>query len=155
MMKLKWKEEAVSPVIATILMVSITVVLASILYVMVLGMNDTSRPTTEIPMGLNQQDRNTTAVTILVAIAPTTSLVHGTAISYTHEHVPGQANATVYYPNGTLAATYTQGDWVMIYDNDTAFESGMIIQVTAPIVSHGDEVTFVGVGYGLTVFKVD
>ena len=37
-MKLKWKEEAVSPVIATILMVAITVVLAAVLYVMVIGM---------------------------------------------------------------------------------------------------------------------
>ncbi len=154
-MKLKWKEEAVSPVIATILMVSITVILASVLYVMVLGMNDTSRPTTDIPMGLNQQERNTTAVTILVAIAPTTSMVHGTAISYTHEQTPGQANATVYYPNGTLAATYVQGEWTMIYDNDTAFETGMIIQVYAPVVSHGDEVTFSGYGYGLSVFKVN
>jgi flagellin-like protein len=37
-MKLKWKEDAVSPVIATILMVAITVVLAAVLYVMVIGM---------------------------------------------------------------------------------------------------------------------
>ncbi len=41
-MKLKWKaqakNEAVSPVIATILMVAITVVLAAVLYVMVIGM---------------------------------------------------------------------------------------------------------------------
>ncbi len=41
-MKLKWKnqakEEGVSPVIATILMVAITVVLAAVLYVMVIGM---------------------------------------------------------------------------------------------------------------------
>ena len=154
-MKLKWKEEAVSPVIATILMVSITVVLASILYVMVLGMNDTTAPSNEIPMGLNQQDRNTTAVTVLVSIAPTTSMIHGTVISYTHEQSPGQANATVYYPNGTLAASYFQGEWTIEYNNDTAFETGMIIQVYAPVVSHGDEVTFVGVGYGLTVFTVD
>lgn len=38
-MKLKWKEDAVSPVIATILMVAITVVLAAVLYVMVIGMS--------------------------------------------------------------------------------------------------------------------
>ena len=154
-MKLKWKEEAVSPVIATILMVSITVILASVLYVMVLGMNDTTPPANEIPMGLNQQDRNTTAVTILVAIAPTTSMIHGTLISYTHEHAPGPANATVYYPNGTLAASYAAGEWTMEYDNDTAFETGMLIQVYAPVVSHGDEVTFSGYGYGLSIFKVD
>jgi len=36
-MKLKWKQDAVSPVIATILMVAITVVLAAVLYVMVIN----------------------------------------------------------------------------------------------------------------------
>lgn len=49
-MKLKWKaqakDEAVSPVIATILMVAITVVLASVLYIMVIGMGgDAITPT--------------------------------------------------------------------------------------------------------------
>ena len=37
MMKKSWKKSAVSPVIATILMVAITVVLAAVLYVMVMG----------------------------------------------------------------------------------------------------------------------
>jgi len=49
MMKKKWAirkdAEAVSPVIATILMVAITVVLAAVLYVMVLGFGGTSTQT--------------------------------------------------------------------------------------------------------------
>ena len=52
-MKLKWKnqakEEAVSPVIATILMVAITVVLAAVLYVMVIGMG--GEAVTPTPVG--------------------------------------------------------------------------------------------------------
>ncbi len=45
--------EAVSPVIATILMVAITVVLAAVLYVMVLGFGGTSQqtPTTQLTKG--------------------------------------------------------------------------------------------------------
>jgi flagellin-like protein len=52
-MKLGWKEEAVSPVIATILMVAITVVLAAVLYVMVIGMGGTA--VVQTPVG-NWQD---------------------------------------------------------------------------------------------------
>jgi archaeal type IV pilus assembly protein PilA len=50
-MKKVWKknEVAVSPVIATILMVAITVVLAAVLYVMVMGMTD---PTVKGPTGV-------------------------------------------------------------------------------------------------------
>lgn len=44
-MKRIWREEGVSPVIATILMVAITVVLAAVLYVMVMGFGGTgARP---------------------------------------------------------------------------------------------------------------
>src|SRR5512136_1038914 len=43
-------EEAVSPVIATILMVAITVVLAAVLYVMVLGIGGGSTDTTIVTM---------------------------------------------------------------------------------------------------------
>jgi len=51
-MKKMWKknEAAVSPVIATILMVAITVVLAAVLYVMVMGMTDD--PTEKAPTGV-------------------------------------------------------------------------------------------------------
>ena len=48
MWKMKKSKEAVSPVIATILMVAITVVLAAVLYVMVMGFGsnpDSNRPT--------------------------------------------------------------------------------------------------------------
>ncbi len=55
-------EEAVSPVIATILMVAITVVLAAVLYVMVSGLiggPSTSKPTvafaTPAPLGIGEQ----------------------------------------------------------------------------------------------------
>ena len=50
-MKLKWKEEAVSPVIATILMVAITVVLAAVLYLMVVGIAGNGGTLTTAPVG--------------------------------------------------------------------------------------------------------
>ncbi len=45
MMKKSWSRKAVSPVIATILMVAITVVLAAVLYVMVMGFGGNNTPT--------------------------------------------------------------------------------------------------------------
>ena len=155
-MKKVWKEEAVSPVIATILMVAITVVLAAVLYVMVISMGNTSTDLrSETPLGLVQQDRNSTTLTILVAVAPTTSLIWSTQVSYTHDGVPGPANATVYHPNGTLAATYNDYVWNILDGNNTAFASGMIIQIVAPVVSHGDDMTMSGIRYGLSILKVN
>jgi len=62
------KDDAVSPVIATILMVAITVVLAAVLYVMVMGMTGTQTITQ--PLGLNQQSKTSTTVNILISSAP-------------------------------------------------------------------------------------
>lgn len=60
MMKKMWKKnnKAVSPVIATILMVAITVVLAAVLYVMVMGMSGGDEKTT--PTGVIGSTLNTT-----------------------------------------------------------------------------------------------
>jgi len=61
--KIRKNSEAVSPVIATILMVAITVVLAAVLYVMVMGFGG---PTTQTPTG---------SFTMVDAINPTTEKV--------------------------------------------------------------------------------
>lgn len=154
-MKKTWKEEAVSPVIATILMVAITVVLSAVLYVMVISMGNAGTSLdAETPLGLVQQGKNSTTLTVLVASAPRTSFIYGTQISYTHDRVPGPANATVYFPDGKLGATFTNGVWNMT-DNNVPFSAGMIIQIVAPAVSHGDEVTLAGTGYGLSVIHVN
>ncbi len=75
-MKKMWKlnNKAVSPVIATILMVAITVVLAAVLYVMVMGFggNDQNAPSAV----LGTPDVTTTTATIsIVSISPETDLV--------------------------------------------------------------------------------
>ena len=58
----KWKDDAVSPVIATILMVAITVVLAAVLYLLVSGLisGGTQKPT----VSLTQADLGTTTATV-------------------------------------------------------------------------------------------
>ena len=64
-LKKKWKEDAVSPVIATILMVAITVVLAAVLYLLVSGLigGGGAKPT----VSLGQADLGTNTATIDIA----------------------------------------------------------------------------------------
>jgi flagellin-like protein len=63
--------EGVSPVIATILMVAITVVLAAILMVMVMGMTGGSAPTATInAVGSEADDKVNVTVSFISAVTP-------------------------------------------------------------------------------------
>jgi len=154
MKKIPANDGGVSPVIATILMVAITVVLAAVLYVMVMGMT-TSTPAPDMPLGLNQQARNDTSVTILISKAPTTARVYASTLSITHDGNPSGVNATLYYANGTVVAHYVDGDWVDLPDNETHYQNGMLIQVTASAVAHGDYITIAGDGFGISKMTID
>ncbi len=134
------KDEAVSPVIATILMVAITVVLAAVLYVMVMGMVDDPGGET-VPLALSGSGRTTTSFTMLVASAPNGAMVEGTQFSFTHNHQVGTiTNATVYSGSGIPTAWYNGTFWE--YSGTDAdhleFDSGMKIVVYAPEISDGD-----------------
>ena len=148
------EEEGVSPVIATILMVAVTVVLAAVLYVMVMGMVS-SGPAPDMPLGLNQQTKCDTSVTVLISSAPTTARIYGSLISITHDGTPTQANATLYSSSGAIVANYTNSEWHGLPSNDTGYERGMILKITAAAVSHGDSIQISGSGFGLSVMTID
>ncbi len=152
-MKKSWNKDGVSPVIATILMVAITVVLAAVLYVMVIGISS-SGPRAEVPLGLNQQAKNQTSVTILISTANPGSRIHDSTISITQDGLPYPTNATLYYSDGALAATYTNGVWGLA-NIDAPFTSGMMIHIFAASVQHGDTITIAGTGYGVSVLYVN
>ncbi len=132
------KDDAVSPVIATILMVAITVVLAAVLYVMVMGM--TGNQTITQPLGLNQQSKTSTTVNILISSAPDGATTDGATISYTHDGTPAGVTATLYNAAGTAVATYTGG---VFNDTTITLTSGMtlVITPTTGAVSAGDVIT--------------
>ena len=138
-MKLKWKEDAVSPVIATILMVAITVVLAAVLYVMVIGMGGSA--VVQTPVG-NWQDMapitNHSAKITFGTIEPTPELMD-LKIIFTDENGlmfnvswPGalleggnvtlnsdDSSFTVYYHDTNPAGGYIGGgDYIEIYGLD-------------------------------------
>lgn len=161
-MKQIWKKnDAVSPVIATILMVAITVVLAAVLYVMVIGFGgDTGIDT---PMGLNQQGKNSTAVTILIASAPTGAKIDGTTVSVTQNGAPvAVSTVTVYNSAATVIATYSSGAWSYSGGEtvDTAtFTAGSTIVVDMGVgnsISNGDTIVFTSTEsyFGTTTFTV-
>ena len=68
-------DQAVSPVIATILMVAITVVLAAVLYVMVSGLiggtNTTSKPTVSLTLSTKLSGASSGADILVAGITPT------------------------------------------------------------------------------------
>ncbi len=147
-MKKAWKKNdtGVSPVIATILMVAITVVLAAVLYVMVMNIN--TNPDLTTPLGLNLQARNTTSVTLIVSSAPTEALITGSTISMLVSGTPVAVTNVRVYDAATLIATYegASGTWTYSGDEtaDTAkFAPGTSILIySASGISTGDSLLF-------------
>ncbi|MCK5024666.1 MAG: type IV pilin N-terminal domain-containing protein [Thermoplasmata archaeon] len=140
----KKRDDAVSPVIATILMVAITVVLAAVLYVMVIGMGDVDDIAS--PLGLSDAGRTTTTFTVLVASAPDGAMVDGTQFSFTHDNAVGAVtNATVYDAGGIEVAWWTSATGWVYATGGTAdtveYNSGMKIMITSGAVSSGDTLT--------------
>ena len=149
-MKKIWKtrkdREGVSPVIATILMVAITVVLAAVLYVMVMGMSD-GPPRIPQPLGLNDGGKTSTTLTLLISSASDRAKVEGTMFSFTQGNdITSIDNATLYGGDGLEAAWYTPSEgwkYGSGHDADTLkFDAGMKLKVTVNSgVSSGDELT--------------
>lgn len=161
-MKKIWKirkdKEGVSPVIATILMVAITVVLAAVLYVMVIQFNE--EPVVNAPMGYTIQSRNSTSVTLLVASAPTGSKIYSTSISLTQNGIPTQiSNATVYDSSAAVIATFDGGTWSYhsgMTEDTAEFTAGTMVVINASAINVGDEITITSGQnfYGTTTFTV-
>ncbi|MFQ5885379.1 MAG: archaellin/type IV pilin N-terminal domain-containing protein, partial [Thermoplasmata archaeon] len=87
-------EKAVSPVIATILMVAITVVLAAVFYIMVIGLAPT--PGEEAPKGA-------------FASAGSTSSTNATVEFAKISPPPAPVNLKIILQRGTTSGTYTFG----------------------------------------------
>ena len=122
-------EQAVSPVIATILMVAITVVLAAVLYVMVSGLISTPQTTqqvgvavtrsgdgtnwimtfTTVPTGLGL---NTTYVSLVTAAGASTNITNaglGTLI------IPSPNHGVKYYPSDKTYTSVSPNDRLTVF----------------------------------------
>lgn len=115
-MKKIWKnEEGVSPVIAVILMVAITVVLAAVLYVMVSGMLTTTSTTPTISMNWQEDDDNPGNYTgYVVSISGATSIrTDDVSITVTHSGASNSETLDVLSDTGTLVV----GDLTLDYED--------------------------------------
>lgn len=132
-MKRSWKDrKGVSPVIATILMVAITVVLAAVLYVMVMGLGGDTAVT---PTG---QVTNVEEITIEdveiedVEVYKLTLSVFSPSTKFSNLNVGGLVDGplalteykgdlvagTVYFVDNTGDGTVSQGDYLYILKQD-------------------------------------
>ena len=110
------KEEGVSPVIATILMVAITVVLAATLYLMVGNMNQSSTTTPPIQFANTQKiAKNNTSATWTTSIS--SQALNPTDLKFAIKKADGTYLATgVDFPTATATAASGTGYSVTWYD---------------------------------------
>jgi archaeal type IV pilus assembly protein PilA len=142
-MKLKWKDEAVSPVIATILMVAITVVLAAVLYVMVIGMGGGGGTITQAPVG-NWQDMSPTTSTsakmVFGSFSPSPQLLDLRIIVQ-------DANGAVFNLSWS-GSTLASGNVSMVCDNPNVKAFYHDYNPSAGVIGSGDFIEL----YGLDSF---
>jgi flagellin-like protein len=147
MWKIKKDKSAVSPVIATILMVAITVVLAAVLYVMVMGFGGNTNST---PTGSFTSVTGTTANKVISvgAVSPTVkwtdvkfSIQPGTGAPVVSSAITTQAgtNVTVAVTGYTLFGTnlasngnVNNGDSITIYSGLTAGNTYTVTLIHVP-----------------------
>ena len=132
MKKIYKKEEGVSPVIATILMVAITVVLAATVYIMVAGMGagGTNKLVMNLSVNPQQSDIDNNKVALNIAMSNPSSVAMD------------KVTVTV---GGTLIASGNVT--LMDLDGDGKLSDGDMLVITDPAVTHGALVAISVSGY--------
>ena len=133
-------DEAVSPVIATILMVAITVVLAAVLYVMVSGLIST--PSTSQQIGVNVS-RSSDGTNWIVSFTSVPTGLTNTTVSISLSTSSGavalaatplgsastlQPKGVIFTPIQSATTTLSAGDRILI--SITTYSSGTTFQLT-------------------------
>ena len=156
-----WKnKKGVSPVIATILMVAITVVLAAVLYVMVMGMMN---PTGNVAQPLSIYARYIDAhnISVTVSGAPPNAKIAGSTIVIQNASTGlptgwgSGANISVYNAAGTVIAGGTAG--TLTGDSTLTWGDGQIIRIyigSDKWYSSGDKIQISGTGFGTTTMNI-
>jgi hypothetical protein len=140
------KDYTMIAVVLVIVIVVVVVIAATLLFFF--------RPHTvngyEAPLGLVQQSRTSSSVTILVASAPNGALVDGSEIYLMNDDWPVSIEgASIYWPNGLIAADYNSLSGIVGWAyhnganrNTLEFQAGMTILIINYGISNGDELTF-------------
>jgi len=118
------KDEAVSPVIATILMVAITVVLAAVLYVMVIGFGTSGGST---PAGSWNSVAAQTTTTVKLVFGSSTKTIAPMDVKFLLKNNAGTVIATFAFTAAPIAAmtNLTSGTWYCNY-NDMNYQGNAV-----------------------------
>jgi len=139
------KEKGVSPVIATILMVAITVVLAATVYIMVSGLGGTSAKnvignlTYRSDMSSIGGDETTDYVTFEITL------------SQPSKAPKEDVTITVLYPNGTVITNNPNKVWIDVTSDITNVNSGDLLKITGIDFDSGYQVIISIKGYDGTI----
>jgi len=160
-MKRVWSDrKGVSPVIATILMVAITVVLAAVLYVMVTGLISTPSSTNTPISGTAKLQSTTATITVTIASAPANAAISTSTVTVISSGVPYTVTASLYTAggksNGNYWTTASVGAWGNV--TVTTFAAGMTMSLTpygsCPAFAVGMKVQISGTGFSLSQITV-
>ncbi len=149
MKKVFRKEEGVSPVIATILMVAITVVLAATVYIMVSGMGGTGEPQLAVTLTYSATQSNVpNHIVVFTVSMQTPSSVDDTKVTITVGGSPATGNGTSSIPTSASSTTNYWG--YLDLNGDGKLSSGDVIWVAGPGVQSGALVSLAISGYSGT-----
>lgn len=142
-MKRVWTDrEGVSPVIATILMVAITVVLAGVLYVMVMGFIVPTPPKNPITGTAVRQ--SATLVSVSITYAPPNAAISGSSVVVMQTGTPQVVNAKLFSAGGTQVGWYANGAWVATNLTATNYVAGMTMSLYGTGFADGNQVEVSG-----------
>ncbi len=171
----KSRKRGVSPIIATILLVAITVVLAAVLYVLVSGLTKTSTSTPyELGMSETSATGSGTAYQIVLSLSPTTGLTTS-IFGLTITSASGASLPTIAVPAACKAGaapsacTTVAGGWYVAlvgsggtvaatYGNATAVWGNYATGTTTVALNGGyslyilTQTSYSGVGYAIAAF---
>lgn len=149
-------QRGVSPIIATILLVAITVVLAAVLYVLVSGLTKTGAQTPyELGMSESSASGSGTTWTIIMSLSPTSGLTSGlvglkiTNVGGTSQPTAAVPAACKAYVAPTVCATVS-GGWyaVLVGSNGTVFAA----YGSSQWVGYGSGITTVALNSGMQLW---
>lgn len=151
------ENSGVSEVIAVILMVAITVVLAGVLYVWVMGITPADSSDTYM-MGIANEGVNNGYITLDVASTAGNFEIN-TLIIEIHRNYTQIASGDLKYAAVNHTATYTEynlNDTYIAYDNDNNgyCTEGDIIKIKKTMIQTGDQIRFIAGGVNIQVASI-
>ncbi|MGC8912946.1 MAG: archaellin/type IV pilin N-terminal domain-containing protein [Thermoplasmata archaeon] len=148
--------KGVSPVIATVLLVIITVVLSVTFYFFLARSFSLPSASQTTPLGLKATLVNRSDVKVEIVYAPLEARINGSTISVISatQGVPLSFNATLFNSSGQVCGNYsTNIGWSNV--SATFYANGFYLLIkNNALIKEGDSVQISGIGFALSSCKI-